>query len=140
MVLPRDAPTLPDAPARARLVLSIDDDAVQRRFVEKVLTPRLQVVGASDGAAARKLLRLSRPDLVLLDLELPDVWGHDLLAELRAEPRLAGVPVLVLSSHHTADHAARSFALGAQGIVAKPVTELDLRRRVREVLRMDPWT
>lgn len=78
-------------------LLIIDDDPTVIVVLGAVLRPLGQVRFAKRGADGLRLARQARPDLVLLDLQLPDLPGLQVLAELRSSPALAGVPVLLMS-------------------------------------------
>jgi signal transduction histidine kinase/DNA-binding response OmpR family regulator len=83
----------------ARLVLVVEDDPATREFIVELLSKHGYIVGsAADGAAARTSVAASLPDLVILDLALPEVSGLELLAEWRVDSRTADLPVFVLTS------------------------------------------
>jgi DNA-binding response OmpR family regulator len=83
---------------RKRPALVVEDDVSTREFITEMLTSQGRVVvTASDGAQARAQINLHLPELVILDLGLPDVSGLELLAEWRAHPRTAELPVFVLT-------------------------------------------
>jgi two-component system, cell cycle response regulator len=117
--------------------LLIVDDVATNRIVFKVklgaafYTPLL----AANGADCLRIARAERPDLILLDLMLPDMPGTDVLRGLRADPVTRDIPVIVLSS--TQDDIARMAALaaGADEFLTKPVADEVLLARVRNLLR-----
>jgi two-component system cell cycle response regulator DivK len=76
---------------------------------------------ASDGAGFVRLLAGAPPDLVLLDMHLPDVAGLDLLARLRADRRFAGVPVIALTAHAMRGDREKFLAAGCDGYLSKPI-------------------
>ena len=108
---------------RRRLtVLHVEDSDANRDVVERMLVRRraVNVVGAADGASALELARECKPDLVLLDLNLPDMPGERLLRRLRDDAATARSRIVVVS----ADAAAQSaplLAAGANGCLSKPV-------------------
>ena len=117
-------------------VLVADDDADIVRFVEVNLRLEgLRVVIARDGAEAlTKALEL-QPDLVLLDVLMPGINGYDVCAQLRADPRGAGVPVILLTANFiSADHD-RAREVGADDFVVKPFDPSDLMAKVRSLLQ-----
>ena len=82
-------------------VLVVDDDRGFVQFVERVLETdgsQLRVSKAYDGSQALRMMRLNRPDLVLLDLIMPDVDGFQVLEEMRSDPSLAHLPIIVLTA------------------------------------------
>jgi two-component system KDP operon response regulator KdpE len=114
-------------------VLIVDDEPPIRKLLRMGLTAQgYQVLEASNGKVALELLE-QRPDLVILDLGLPDVQGFDLLRTLRA--RNERVPIVVLSSR--GDEAAKVAALdlGADDFVTKPFGTEELLARMRAALR-----
>ncbi|MEO8605588.1 MAG: response regulator [bacterium] len=126
---------------RARDILLIEDnpddvDLTREAFREVGATSRLHVV--ENGVDAIAFLRRQgsyadapKPDLVLLDLNLPKKSGHEVLAEIKADPLLRGIPIVVLTSSAAESDVARSYALSANGYVTKPVDLDDYFRVVR---------
>jgi DNA-binding response OmpR family regulator len=87
------------ATATAQPILVVEDDSPTREFIAEMLTAQGHVVTtASDGAQARAQVATSLPQLVILDLVLPEVNGFELLSEWRSSPRTADLPVFVLTS------------------------------------------
>ena len=85
------------------------------------LRPAWRFVQAAQGTIGLDLVRAHLPDLVILDLHLPDVSGADVLAALRADPQTASVPVVVLSADASPVQARRLLAAGALRYLTKPV-------------------
>jgi chemosensory pili system protein ChpA (sensor histidine kinase/response regulator) len=116
-------------------VLLVDDSRSVRIQVGRLLrTGGFEVVAAPDGAAALERLRAEPFDLVLTDLEMPRLHGYELLEQMRADPRLAGIPTVVLSSRSGPKHVARAEALGARDFLSKPVKRETLVSRIRACL------
>ena len=80
------------------------------------------------------MLAQSRPDLVCLDLTLPDVSGYDVCEHIRGQPELAGVPVLMISARGTLLDRAQAEEVGADGYLTKPFTQDELEQQVRAVV------
>ncbi len=115
---------------QAELLLVEDNPAdvrlTQEAFSAATVPHRLHV--AKDGVEAMAFLRREdgyadapQPDLVLLDLNLPRKSGHEVLAEMKADQRLAEIPVVILSSSEANDDVRKSYQLQASSYVCKPV-------------------
>src|SRR5690349_5079763 len=117
-------------------VLVVDDDAGVRRFLTTVLGAAGFVVTATGAGAEGLRLAADRPDLIVLDVELPDLSGREICRRLKAEPDTAAIPVLMLSGVFT-DVADRSQALedGSDAYLIKPVTSRELVAMARALLR-----
>jgi two-component system, OmpR family, response regulator MprA len=125
-------PTDP-ATAAAPTVVVIDDEPGIVDFVQLGLSHEgMNVVTAPDGAAGLEAVRRVRPQLVILDVGLPDSDGFDVLGRIRAE---SDVPVIVLTARGDLDDRVRGLNLGADDYVAKPFHFAELLARVRAHLR-----
>jgi DNA-binding response OmpR family regulator len=116
-------------------VLVIDDDPGIRSVLCRVLQRAGHACVTAAGAAeGLDMASSSRPDLILLDIELPDSDGRDVMGQLRANPMIADVPVIVISGY--VDHYVRMQALeaGAQDVVEKPFDPVMLERRLSWVV------
>src|SRR5215207_908716 len=103
------------------LVLVVDDSARIRQMVRFSLERfGHRVLEAEDGPAAWSLLAAERPDLVLLDVMMPGPSGLDVCRKIRADPRLAGLPVVILTAGGGARDEADAMAAGASGFLTKP--------------------
>lgn len=120
-------------------ILIVDDLATNRIVYRARLSAAFyEPILASDGASCLALAQAcaaDRPDLILLDLSLPDMSGQEVLRRLRADPRSSDIPVIVLTGSR--DPAARlaAFAAGADDVVVKPAADRLLLARVRNLLR-----
>ncbi|MEZ4410381.1 MAG: response regulator [Polyangiales bacterium] len=123
---PRPRPSSAAPPTRRRAVLYIEDNLPNFKLVERALSwlPEVELIEAMQGQVGLDLARARTPDLVLLDLHLPDLPGAEVLARLKADPSLASVPVVVLSADATPRKVEALLAAGATGYLTKP---LDLR-------------
>jgi CheY-like chemotaxis protein len=107
-------------------LLYIEDNPSNLRLVERALDhrPGIEFLSAMLGRVGLDLAREHRPDLIILDLNLPDIGGDQVLAALRADPLTAAIPVVILSADATGRQRDRLLALGARAYLTKP---LDLR-------------
>lgn len=114
-------------------LLVVDDDASHRRTLRVALTARgYEVIEAEDGRSARAAVDVQRPDLVLLDLGLPDIDGVDLCRHLRLWP---GAPIIVVSAESDDRRMVEAFSVGADDYVVKPVVPDVLAARIAVHLR-----
>ena len=122
--------------ARIKTVLHIDDQPANVALVERVLGHRadLRLLAATNGRDGFACARAERPDLILLDLHLPDINGDEVLRQLRAEPPTHGIPVLMLSADATPRQMARLRGLGVRDYLTKPFQIAALIRAVDEAL------
>ena len=113
-------------------LLAVDDDPALLDGVRALLEPHeFRVVTLNDPLRFWQELDAIRPDLVLLDVDMPGVTGLELCRVLRNDPRWATVPVLVLTARRDAASIERIFAAGADDYLAKPVVGTELLTRVR---------
>jgi signal transduction histidine kinase/ActR/RegA family two-component response regulator len=110
------------SPPAVRKVLYVEDNLSNLSLMERVLArrPGLELLSAMQGSMGVTLARDHGPVLVLLDLNLPDMPGSEVLGRLRADPRTAEIPVVVISADTTAGQRSRILAAGAQGFLTKP--------------------
>jgi two-component sensor histidine kinase len=125
-------------PARPR-VLVADDNTDMREYVQRLLATRYEVEAVADGQAALAAARRQPPDLVLSDVMMPGLDGLGLLAALRADPALGGVPVVLLSARAGEDAQVEGLEAGADDYLIKPFSARELLARVRTHLDMAQW-
>jgi DNA-binding response OmpR family regulator len=120
--------------ARPQLLL-IDDDSFTARLLAPVLQDagcELQVAGCA--AAAMQALRHRLPDLILMDVGLPDISGIEIVRQLKATARLSSVPVLMLTGHGEKETIVESMAAGASDFVVKPFDRELLLKKIDRLL------
>jgi CheY-like chemotaxis protein len=117
------------------VVLHIEDNVSNRKLVELIAAqcPGVKLVEAETGVGGIELARELRPALVLLDLRLPDISGEQVLHRLLADPRTAGVRLVLISAEARPVEAARLVAAGADGYLVKPVEVAQLRELFESV-------
>ena len=121
--------------AEDRLILAVEDEPRNAALLEAILTRagyRLHV--AEELGAARRWLADGAPDLVLLDRHLPDGDGLDLIPEIKATPRLASVPILLVSASVLPQDVEAAMAAGCDGFLPKPVRVKPLVDEVQRLL------
>ncbi len=109
-------------PTRTCDVLYVEDDAVNFTLVERILEyrPGVKLIHAPQGQLGLQLAEAYVPKLILLDLNLPDMHGADVLQQLQAMPATARVPVVILSADATPSRIERLLAAGAKNYLTKP--------------------
>ncbi|MBA2475816.1 MAG: response regulator, partial [Actinobacteria bacterium] len=119
---------------RGGAVLYIEDNLSNLRLVERVLArfPHVELLVAMQGTLGLELAHRHGPDLILLDLHLPDIDGEQVLARLRAEPETADIPVIVLSADATPKRVEPLRAAGMEEYLSKPFDVVRLMELLRE--------
>jgi PAS domain S-box-containing protein len=117
--------------AQGGSVLIADDNADMRDYLQRLLQPHYQVTAVADGRAALDAVRATAPDLIVSDVMMPEIDGLGLVQALRADPRTAGVPVLLLSARAGQEAAVEGLAAGADDYLVKPFAAQELLARVR---------
>lgn len=140
-LLPSDfRPPLSEGPLRlGRLkVLIVDDDELSRQVVQQLLeTEAYEVLAAENGQDALALAAGHQPDVVLLDVMLPDLSGLDVCRSLRLDKTLRQLHILLLTSLSSRDARLAGLNAGADDFLNKPVDLLELRARLRTISRLN---
>jgi len=123
---------VPDATAGAPTptLLVVDDNSDMRRYLADALADTFRVTVAAGGAAALELIRRERPDVLLADVMMPAVDGLQLVREIRADPALTDLPVVLLSARASEQDTEEGLDLGADDYLVKPVSVRELRARL----------
>jgi diguanylate cyclase (GGDEF)-like protein len=117
-------------------ILLVDDDLMVIRILNSILSDYSPVRFATTGHAALKLARESTPDLVLLDVDMPEVSGFEVCKAFKSDRALAEVPIIFITSHESAQLEAKGLELGASDFIGKPPHALLVLARVRTYLRL----
>ncbi len=121
------AQTLVAAPVRTPMVMVVDDSLTVRRVTQRLLVREgWRVVLAKDGLEALERLAEERPVVLLTDIEMPRMDGFDLVRNVRANPRLADLPVVMITSRIAQKHRDYAAELGVQHYLGKPYSEEEL--------------
>ncbi|ABV94553.1 response regulator [Dinoroseobacter shibae DFL 12 = DSM 16493] len=117
-------------------ILVVDDVATNRIVMKvKLATACYDVLQADNGASAIKMAHEAQPDLILLDVLMPDMDGYTVCERLKADPETAHIPIIMITSLNDTEARVRGLSCGADEFLTKPVTELTLLARVRSLLR-----
>jgi len=138
-------PQLGDGLPPAR-ILVVDDDPVMVRVLARILAPMGEILFATDGESALRMVRERSPDAVLLDVEMPGMSGFEVCRTVKADPINADLPILFVSGHTDIETEAKGLEAGAVDYIMKPPsppivrarvrTQLILRERTRQLLRL----
>lgn len=117
-------------------VLVVDDNATNLKLLTHLLaTERCDVSTAGSAEVALELLRRDKPDLLLLDLQLPDIDGLELTKILRADPQLCSLPIVAVTAFAMKGDEEKARAAGVDSYVTKPIAKDEFRRVVASFLK-----
>lgn len=125
------------APQTARTILHIEDNETNFRLTEQILTdrPNINVIWAPDGTRGVESAIKNAPALILLDMNLPDIHGSEVLAKLRSNPATEKIPVIVLSADASPTQIEKMLQTGARDYLLKPFEIKEFLCTVDEALR-----
>jgi CheY-like chemotaxis protein len=115
------------------ILLAEDEPAIVELVRVTLEDHRVRVVAAADGLSALDLVARLRPDIVLLDVGLPDISGLEVCRRLRCDPATAGVPIVMLTAAAQQDDVAQGLAAGAALYLTKPFSPVRLLSLVEQV-------
>lgn len=116
-------------------VLVVDDNRASRDLIRAILKPvRCNVIEASQGQQALDLIQQERPDLVLLDVDMPGLDGITVVKRIRQNTALAGLPVVAVTAFAMESDRERCMAAGFTAYLTKPVRAALLRQQVQQLL------
>ena len=117
------------------LALVVDDSITVRRVMERFLERNgIRVVTAKDGIDAISVLQESRPDIMLLDIEMPNMDGYEFATHVRNDERVADVPIIMITSRVGDKHRARAIEIGVNDYLGKPYQDSQLLEAVHRLL------
>jgi CheY-like chemotaxis protein len=115
-------------------ILVVDDDVRMIKTLKLFLEEKYQVASAVNGTIAMRYLENKPADLILLDYEMPDMSGPEVLAQIRSHAGLADIPVVFLTGASEREKIAKALALKPQGYILKPVERVALMSKLLEIL------
>ena len=122
---------------KPHLVLYIEDNGANLRLVERIFErrPAIELISASHGLPGLELVHARQPDVVLLDLNLPDIGGDEVLRRIRADPLTSTIPVVILSADANYRQVQLLLEAGAVAYLTKPIDIHDLLDTVDELIQ-----
>ena len=125
-----------DARLKRPRLLVVDDQPVNIQALFQIFSPDCQVLMATSGEKALALCKEDPPDLVLLDVVMPGMDGHEVCARLKADDATRNIPVIFVTAHNDPAEETRGLELGAVDFIAKPVNPAVVRARVKTHLTL----
>lgn len=119
-------------------ILCIDDESDNLRILSAAFREDYQVIACKSGEAGLRMAREHRPDLILLDIVMPDISGFEVIERIKADPGLCDIPVIFITGLQTSDDEEKGLRLGACDYISKPFNLSVVRARVNthtELLR-----
>jgi putative two-component system response regulator len=140
MTIPVMVDAMRFTPQRSATILLVDDEARNIKLLETLLHVEGHVtVAASNGSDALALAVTARPDLILLDVMMPDMDGFETVRKLKADSRTKPVPVIMVTALDDRASKLRALEAGAEEFLTKPIDRADLTVRVRNLLRLKEY-
>jgi len=130
-------PDIADHPAR---ILIVDDERHNRQVLEVMLSPEgYLLVTAASGEEALEIVAQQPPDLILLDIMMPDMDGYQVAASIKSDVATQNIPVIMVTALDDRDARMRGLSAGAEDFLTKPVDRAELCVRVRNLLRLKAY-
>lgn len=118
-----------------RCILVVEDQEDNRRILRDLLTSSgYELVEAEDGEQALVMAERQRPDLILMDVQIPLIDGYEVTRRLKADPALRDIPIIVVTSYALSGDESKARAAGCNGYVSKPYRTRQLLAKIREHL------
>jgi DNA-binding response OmpR family regulator len=117
------------------VLIAEDDDDIRDLVVFKLEQAGLTVIAAPDGATALSAAQTQAPDLAVIDVSMPGMSGLDLCRLLRADPRTAGMLIIMLTARSQEGDVEAGFSAGADDYIVKPFSPRELTSRIRALLQ-----
>lgn len=117
------------------MILCIEDNAQNMRLVRKMLKAGgYDMIGAEDGLTGIEMAKEHKPDIILVDINLPDIDGTEVTKRLKADPEYAHIPIVALTANAMYGDKERFLDAGCDGYLSKPVSRRELIAAVEEYL------
>lgn len=121
------------------IILVVDDDKTNLTLAQKLLGPQYRIAASNSGTAALKYLETHRPDLILLDINMPGMNGFEVMEKLRANVATETIPVIFLTADNLAETEIKCFQMGALDFVVKPFVPDILLSRVGKTIELEQY-
>jgi two-component system cell cycle response regulator DivK len=119
----------------SKRILVVEDQDDNRRIIRDLLTSAgYELIEAEDGEAGVRLAGSERPDLILMDIQLPVLDGYEATRRIKADPELRAIPIIVVTSYALSGDDQKAIAAGCDAYVAKPFSPRELLATIRRFL------
>ena len=119
----------------SKRILMIEDTEDNRQIVRDLIASAgYELLEAADGAAGISMAIKHKPDLILMDIQLPVVDGYEATRRIKADPALRHIPIIAVTSYALSGDEAKARAAGCEGYVAKPFSPRQLLAKIQELL------
>jgi two-component system, cell cycle response regulator DivK len=119
----------------SKRILVVEDQEDNRRIIRDLLASvGYELIEATDGEAGVRLAETERPDLILMDIQLPLLDGHEATRQIKQNPELRHIPIIVVTSYALSGDDAKAMAAGCDAYVAKPFSPRQLLATIRKFL------
>jgi len=115
-----------------KVILAIDDNLVQLDMFKKLLVPKYDLRPVKSASDAIHFLNVNQADVILLDIEMPNITGFDFLADIRRIPSYMDVPIIIVSANTGHDFFQKARSSSAFDVLTKPVTSETLVRTIEK--------
>ena len=115
-------------------ILIVEDIEWNRDLLAQILEEDYEVVEAEDGAKGLEAAKQERPDLIIMDISLPEINGWDLAPMIRQSEGIEGVPIIAATAHAMAGDEARCREVGCNDYVSKPIDEDELMEKIEALI------
>ena len=122
--------------SKRKRILVVEDQEDARRIVRDLLAASdYGLVEATTGEEGLALAERERPDLILMDIQLPGIDGYEVTRRIKANPALKNIPIIAVTSYALSGDDKKAFAAGCDGYVTKPFSPRELLAKIREYLK-----
>src|SRR5271169_2245076 len=125
----------------SKRILVVEDQEDNRQIIRDMLAATdYEIIEAKNGEEALAAVAKQRPDLILMDIQLPGIDGYEVTRRIKADPGLRGIPIIAVTSYALSGDDDKAFKAGCDAYVSKPYSPRQLLAKVREYLPLDTPT
>ena len=118
-------------------ILMVDDNTTNLKMAASVLAPFYELSMAKSGKQALTFLKKNKPDLILLDLLMPEMDGYETMERIKLDPETSDIPIIFLTADKETESEKRGLSEGAVDYITKPFNKDAMLGRIEQVLRME---